>query len=411
MPKDFSYFSCYTFDKGHWRDYPGLETDKGAGKEEQIFYMEPTTEEKNGQNQEDRQDTEPNSNKPHKPGKGRYMIVSALAGILVLAAVLAVFMTRNRETGSVIAGMDYHEAVVDNKIYTSYSQHDTRWSSNPLGSSKDTMGSSGCLTSCIAASLTAQGVHSFSPGELNQIFNENKVYNDRGAIVWKELEQALPYARVRLDCGTTSESIDRLLDEKMYPIVKVKRKSGAVHWIMLTGTEKDTLDITAMDPIDGFVHMSDYDNRIYGIRVVTGSGKSLETTGDETEASGKRPKAFMLTIGNLAMRQARAQFSCNFLACAGYQVIDNLGFPTVEEGVEAAMKAGADIVVLCSSDDEYAEYAVPAFKAVGDRAIFIVAGAPECMEDLKAAGIEHFIHVRVNVLDTLKEFNAKLGIK
>lgn len=42
-----------------------------------------------------------------------------------------------------------------------------------------------------------------------------------------------------------------------------------------------------MDPIDGFVHMSDYDNRIYGIRVVTGSGKSSETTGGETEASGK----------------------------------------------------------------------------------------------------------------------------
>ena len=68
----------------------------------------------------------------------------------------------------------------------------------------------------------------------------------------------------------------------------------------------------------------------------------------QTEKSGKRPKAFMLTIGNLAMRQARAQFSCNFLACAGYEVIDNLGFPTVEAGVEAAMKAGADIVVICS---------------------------------------------------------------
>ena len=78
----------------------------------------------------------------------------------------------------------------------------------------------------------------------------------------------------------------------------------------------------------------------------------------------------MLTIGNLAMRQARAQFSCNFLACAGYEVIDNLGFPTVEAGVEAAMKAGADIVVICSSDDEYAEYAIPAFKALDGRAIF-----------------------------------------
>ena len=128
----------------------------------------------------------------------------------------------------------------------------------------------------------------------------------------------------------------------------------------------------------------------------------------ETEESGRRPKAFMLTIGNLAMRQARAQFSCNFLACAGYEVIDNLGFATVEEGVEAAMAAKADIVVLCSSDDEYAEYAVPAFKAVDGRAMFIVAGAPACMEELQAAGIEHFIHVRCNVLETLKEYNAKL---
>jgi methylmalonyl-CoA mutase len=131
----------------------------------------------------------------------------------------------------------------------------------------------------------------------------------------------------------------------------------------------------------------------------------------QTEHSGRRPKAFMLTIGNLAMRQARAQFSCNFLACAGYEVIDNLGFPTVEEGVEAAVKAGADIVVICSSDDEYAEYAVPAFKALAGRAMFVVAGAPACMDDLKAAGIENFIHVRVNVLDTLREYNEKLGIK
>ncbi len=124
----------------------------------------------------------------------------------------------------------------------------------------------------------------------------------------------------------------------------------------------------------------------------------------------KVPVAFMLTIGNLAMRQARAQFSCNFLACAGYKVIDNLGFKTVEEGVDAALEAGADIVVICSSDDEYAEYAIPAFKYLDGRAMFVVAGAPACMEDLKAAGIENFIHVRCNVLETLKEYNAKLGI-
>lgn len=129
-----------------------------------------------------------------------------------------------------------------------------------------------------------------------------------------------------------------------------------------------------------------------------------------TEKAAKVPVAFMLTIGNLAMRQARAQFSCNFLAAAGYQVVDNLGFKTVEEGVDAALAAGADIVVICSSDDEYAEYAIPAFQYLNGRAMFVVAGAPACTEDLQKAGIENFIHVRVDQLKTLKEYNAKLGI-
>ena len=136
----------------------------------------------------------------------------------------------------------------------------------------------------------------------------------------------------------------------------------------------------------------------------------FETLRLTTEQAPKTPVAFMLTIGNLAMRQARAQFSCNFLAAAGYKVIDNLGFPTVEEGVDKAIEAGADIVVICSSDDEYAEYAIPAFKYLDGRAMFVVAGAPACAEDLKAAGIENFIHVRVDQLQTLKAYNQKLGI-
>ena len=128
----------------------------------------------------------------------------------------------------------------------------------------------------------------------------------------------------------------------------------------------------------------------------------------DTERSGKRPKVFMLTIGNLAMRLARAQFSGNFFGCAGYEIIDNIGFETIEEGVKAALDKKADVVVLCSSDDEYAQYAPEAFKALDGKALFVVAGAPACMDELKAQGIENFIHVRVNVLETLIDFNAKL---
>ena len=140
----------------------------------------------------------------------------------------------------------------------------------------------------------------------------------------------------------------------------------------------------------------------------TRAASEFEALRLETERSGKRPKVFMLTIGNLAMRLARSQFSANFFACAGYQIIDNLGFDTVEAGVEAAMEKQADVVVLCSSDDEYATLAPEAFKALAGRAEFVVAGAPACSDDLKAVGITEFVNVRSNVLETLKAFNAKL---
>lgn len=140
----------------------------------------------------------------------------------------------------------------------------------------------------------------------------------------------------------------------------------------------------------------------------TRAASEFEALRLETERSGKRPKVFMLTIGNLAMRLARSQFSANFFACAGYQIIDNLGFETVEAGIEAAMEKQADVVVLCSSDDEYATLAPEAFKVLNGRAEFVVAGAPACSDDLKAVGITEFVNVRSNVLETLKAFNAKL---
>jgi methylmalonyl-CoA mutase len=126
---------------------------------------------------------------------------------------------------------------------------------------------------------------------------------------------------------------------------------------------------------------------------------------------GARPKVFMLTYGNLAMRLARSQFSSNFFTCAGYEIIDNLGFLSASEGVNAALEAKADIVVVCSSDDEYASVAPEVAKLIGDKAIVVVAGAPANMEELKQQGITEFIHIRSNVLETLKRFHSRLGIK
>lgn len=134
--------------------------------------------------------------------------------------------------------------------------------------------------------------------------------------------------------------------------------------------------------------------------------EEFESIRFDTERSGKKPVVFMLTIGNPAMRKARATFACNFFGCAGYSVIDNPGFETVEEGVDDACKANADIVVLCSSDDEYASLGGAFTKALGSQAIPVIAGYPkEHIDQLKSAGIDHFIHIRSNVPATLKAFN------
>lgn len=132
------------------------------------------------------------------------------------------------------------------------------------------------------------------------------------------------------------------------------------------------------------------------------------------DAGNKRPVVFMLTMGNLAMRKARAAFSSNFFGCAGYRIIDNSGFATTDEAIKAALASEAEIVVVCSSDEEYAEV-VPAIvkglKGAKPSINLLVAGSPkDIMEQLKASGVDDFVHLRTNLLDFLSKMNIKLGI-
>ncbi|HNQ67063.1 MAG TPA: methylmalonyl-CoA mutase family protein [Bacteroidales bacterium] len=137
--------------------------------------------------------------------------------------------------------------------------------------------------------------------------------------------------------------------------------------------------------------------------------EEFEKLRSATDKSGKRPKAFMLTIGNLNFRKARAQFSCNFFACAGFEVIDNNGFESIEDGMKEAAKRTADIIVLCSSDEEYEKFAIEAIEKAGQR-ILVIAGNPVCKPDLETKGVKNFIHVRSNVLEELKSYQKQLGI-
>ncbi len=138
--------------------------------------------------------------------------------------------------------------------------------------------------------------------------------------------------------------------------------------------------------------------------------EALRYKTDTFALTHKRPLVFLLTIGHLVMRKARAQFAAGFFAAAGFEVLEGKGYCEVAEGMRDAQAAKADIIVVCSSDEEYAVFA-PQVKSQAGSAHVVVAGYPaEIIDELKAAQIEYFIHVKSNVLETLSGFQKMLGI-
>ncbi|MCF8330988.1 MAG: methylmalonyl-CoA mutase small subunit [Bacteroidales bacterium] len=128
----------------------------------------------------------------------------------------------------------------------------------------------------------------------------------------------------------------------------------------------------------------------------------------------KKPGVYLLKIGNRAMRTARASFSSAFFGCAGYDIFDNLGFDNTKDAVTDAMKSKAEIIVICSSDDDYVEYVPELAKMIkteDNKKNVIVAGYPkEHIDSFKQAGVDDFVHVKSNLLDTITAYQKKLGV-
>ena len=128
--------------------------------------------------------------------------------------------------------------------------------------------------------------------------------------------------------------------------------------------------------------------------------KIRRRTERHTAKTGRIPKLLLLKRGDLKMRMARANFSFNFFGCGGFDVVE----------AEEFAGAGADLIVLCSSDAEYLALAQAVCPAAG--VPVIVAGNPkEQIEALKAAGVAGFIHIQSDAVQTLSEWQKRLGME
>lgn len=115
--------------------------------------------------------------------------------------------------------------------------------------------------------------------------------------------------------------------------------------------------------------------------------------------TGRVPRVALLTRGDPIRRTARANFARNLFGCAGFAVAET---DRPEE------TAGADLIVLCSSDDEYPALAREVCPHAG--APVVVAGRPDSRGALTAAGVEGFVHAGIDAVATLESWQDRLGI-
>lgn len=128
---------------------------------------------------------------------------------------------------------------------------------------------------------------------------------------------------------------------------------------------------------------------------------------------GFRPNVALVSFGQLTMRKARAAFAYDFMGVSGYQIENEKSYESADAAAKDSAASKSDVVVFCSSDPDYLESAVgfvKEFRSVNQSKILLLAGYPDQItEELLAAGLDGFIHVRSNIFDTLSSIQNKIS--
>lgn len=154
--------------------------------------------------------------------------------------------------------------------------------------------------------------------------------------------------------------------------------------------------------------------RVTICRVSEGYEKLRLAVIEHGRRAGGRPKVFLAAMGPVRQHKARADFSRGFFEVAGFDVVGGVGYPDADAAAVAAAESGAGIVVICSTDETYPGLVPPLAVAIRARvpaAVLVLAGyPPDQIEAHKAAGVEEFIHVRADALETLTRLAKRAGV-
>jgi len=127
----------------------------------------------------------------------------------------------------------------------------------------------------------------------------------------------------------------------------------------------------------------------------------------QTEQMEPRPRVFLLKYGSPSWAIARATFATNFFASGGYEIIESAEIYSIKDGVDIALEINPEVVVLCSSNEEYVRMPPDVLTLLVQQSLVIVAGDPkEIGEHLQKLGISHYIHRKSPLMKTLQVINS-----
>ena len=131
------------------------------------------------------------------------------------------------------------------------------------------------------------------------------------------------------------------------------------------------------------------------------------------QKNGERQKVFLANIGPVAEYKPRADFVSGFFEAGGFEVLNNFGFTTVEEAVQAAKESGANTIVIVSKDEKYPEIIPSLLDSLADenRTVYVAGKLEEeKLKNYKQAGLEDAIHMQSNVYEVLADLQRKKGV-
>ena len=114
-------------------------------------------------------------------------------------------------------------------------------------------------------------------------------------------------------------------------------------------------------------------------------------------ADGHRAQICLAQLGSPSEARARAQFAADFFAVAGFASQATEPTEDPAELAERFRAAGAEVVVLCSSDERYQQLAASAahaLKAAGARRVYLAGQGGDLAAEWRRAGIDDFIFLK-----------------